>query len=254
MADETAVAEPEPAEPVAPPAADPEPEPFDQERAMALITKLRGEVKDAKADKRKQTELETRLREIEDAQLSEQQRVEKERDELKAEKDAWEKDREETNLRLAVYSQQQTLGIADADLAIAALNRASIVWEDGKPTNIQDVLTDLLTQKPILRGIPQAAPAPNIPSRTPRSRDSRRGHHPPVAQAPRGDQCQHRKGTNRALRISIQGQRWRPDHPAVERRHRRPHPEKGRHAVARHLRRNPAGRVRQHQLPRGLPR
>jgi hypothetical protein len=56
-------------------------------------------------------------------------------------------------LKLAVYSRQNDLGIADADLAIAALDRAKVEWDDnGEPSNLDDVLNDLLERKPLLKG------------------------------------------------------------------------------------------------------
>ena len=129
---------------------------------MALIVKLREEVKTEKAKGREVPELKRRLQELEDAQLSEQERIAKERDDLLAERKELLESQQETNLKLAVYGRQQALGIVDADLAIAALDRAAIEWQDGQPTNIADVLVSLLESKPILKGVPQAAHAANI--------------------------------------------------------------------------------------------
>jgi len=133
---------------------EPEPEPFDKERAMATINKLRDEVKAAKADAKKTAALEARLKEIEDAQLTEQEKVAKERDALAAEKTAWEQERQVTNLKLAVYAQTVPLGIVDADLALAALDRSALEFDEGgNPKNIADVLLALLEAKPILKGV-----------------------------------------------------------------------------------------------------
>jgi len=129
---------------------------------MALIVKLREEVKTEKAKGREVPELKRRLQELEDAQLSEQERIAKERDDLLKERTDLLASQQETNLKLAVYGRQQALGIVDADLAIAALDRAAIEWQDGQPTNIADVLVSLLESKPILKGVPQAAHAANI--------------------------------------------------------------------------------------------
>lgn len=121
---------------------------------MATINKLRDEVKAAKADVKKTSALEARLKEIEDAQLTEQEKVAKERDQLAGEKAAWEQERQATNLKLAVYAQAVPLGIVDADLALAALDRSQVEYaEDGSPKNIADVLLALLEAKPILKGV-----------------------------------------------------------------------------------------------------
>lgn len=134
-------------------AKDAEDEAFDKDRAMSTIQKLREEVKAAKADVKKTKDLEAKLKEIEDAQLSDQERVAKERDDLAAEKAAWEQERQTTNLKLAVYAQATPLGIVDADLALAALDRSKLEYDEtGTPKNIADVLLELLEAKPILKG------------------------------------------------------------------------------------------------------
>ena len=126
---------------------------FDKDRAMATINKLRDEVKASKADVKRMAELEEKLTGIENAQLSDQERVAKERDALAAEKTAWEQERQATNLKLAVYAQAVPLGIVDADLALAALDRSQVEYDEaGAPKNIADVLLTLLEAKPILKG------------------------------------------------------------------------------------------------------
>ena len=46
------------------------------------------------------------------------------------------------------------LGIVDADLALAALDRSTLEYdENGNPKNIADVLLALLEAKPILKGV-----------------------------------------------------------------------------------------------------
>lgn len=150
------------ATPVPPPVV-PDDDPYDKPRAMELIAKLRQEVKDAKAASHEAAALKAKLDELETASLSEQERIVKERDDLLAEKAKWAQDQQDTNLRLAVYSKQTELGIADADIALALLDKNAIVWENGQPTNITDTLTALLEAKPLLKGV-TAPPVPQAPN------------------------------------------------------------------------------------------
>src|SRR3990167_89804 len=62
------------AEEAAKKAADDDPKTWDYERGMATITKLRDELKAAKADSKRATELETRLKEVDDASKSEEEK------------------------------------------------------------------------------------------------------------------------------------------------------------------------------------
>ena len=157
----TPPADPPAPTPAAPVATTPVPDgPYDEERALRLIAQLRAEVKEDKADKRRAAELETELQTIRDAQLSEEQRTAQERDRLLAEQQTWQREKRDTTLKLAVYGQQTALGIADADLAIAALDHSQVEWsDDGQPTNLEGLLTDLLERKPLLKGAP-VKPAP----------------------------------------------------------------------------------------------
>jgi hypothetical protein len=76
---------PAPPAPVPPePEPDPEPEPYDRERAMRTIEKQRESEKAARDELR---EAKARLKEIEDAQLSEQEKTVKDRDEARADAD-----------------------------------------------------------------------------------------------------------------------------------------------------------------------
>jgi phage I-like protein len=172
------VADPTPPAPAAdPPAPDPTPtpapapdpapadEPFNKDRAMATITKLREQEKLGKQAARERDELAQKLQAIEDAQKSDAQKQADKLAALEAERAAWETDRQEMNLRLAVLSQAQALGVVDSDLALAALDRSALEFDDkGQPTNVSQVLTALLEAKPILKGRAQAPTAPRIDS------------------------------------------------------------------------------------------
>ncbi|MCR4338780.1 MAG: hypothetical protein NUW01_02720, partial [Gemmatimonadaceae bacterium] len=127
---------------------------WDYDRGMATITKLRDEVKAAKAAAKERDELAAKLKTIEDAQLSEHDKLAKRVEEYEARETAWAAEKKETALKLGVFSLQATLGVADTDLALAALDRSQVEYDDaGQPTNLQDVLTALLEAKPLLKGV-----------------------------------------------------------------------------------------------------
>lgn len=154
-----------PPEPTPAPPTDPAPagdEEFDKDRAMALIAKLREEAKDSKAAAKERDALAAKLKEREDADLSEQELVAKEREEAIAERDALRTRTREDAVKLAVFGVQQDKGLADAELALAALDRTKIEFDDqGQPTNVDVLIDDLLERKPLLKGTP---PPPRVPS------------------------------------------------------------------------------------------
>lgn len=156
---------PDPPAAVAPAATDiPDDEVFDKDRAMATITKLRQAERDGKTAARERDQLAVRLKEIEDAQLSELERAQARVQELEQQQQSWEQERQDTRLRLDTHALKDTLGIADVDLALAALDQSTIEWANGVPVNLEQQLTDLLDRKPLLKGtVPAAsASAPNL--------------------------------------------------------------------------------------------
>jgi hypothetical protein len=156
-APETELAQPEPP---APEPAKPEPddEAFDKDRAMATIHKLREQEKAGKAAARERDELKARLEALEHEKLSDQEKQAKRLADLEAEKADWERERQETRLRLAVHDRASLLGIADADLALAALDRSQLEYDkSGEATNLDELLLTLLEAKPLLKGAAAAA-------------------------------------------------------------------------------------------------
>jgi colicin import membrane protein len=127
---------------------------FDKDRAMATIRKLREAEAQGKKDAKALADAQARLRELEQAKMSEDERREVRLKELEAETADKESKLRDQYLRLGVYDLQQELGIADAELAQAALDHSKIEWEDGKPTNLKSLLDDLLERKPLLKGEP----------------------------------------------------------------------------------------------------
>ena len=154
-----------PTPPADPPPADPPGDEYDPARAKALIDKLRLAEKQGKTDAKALADATAKLAEIETAALSEQEKVTQERDNLKARATALEATNRENAVKLAVFSKQAEMGIADSDLALAMLDRSAIEYDDaGQPTNVGDLLTALLDAKPILKGIPAKPPTPKVNS------------------------------------------------------------------------------------------
>lgn len=126
-------------------------EPFDPERAKATITKLREKEKQGRADARRADEAEAKLKAIEDAQKSDAQKQAERLAAYEAKEATWASERQGLELRLALYGMADSAGIADVDLALAALDRSKVEWADGRPTNLAEVVDELLEAKPLLR-------------------------------------------------------------------------------------------------------
>lgn len=141
-------------------------EEFDRERALRTIRAQRE--RERELEKRVK-ELERIVREHEDAKLSEQERLSKRLDELTAAQATWERERADLvrerqelvtsyEVRLAasraVTDKSGNIVRApfiDPDDAMAHINPADIEFdEDGRPTNVEQLLTDLAKRKPYL--------------------------------------------------------------------------------------------------------
>ena len=131
-----------------------EEEEWQPERAKATILKLRGVEKEYKTFKREITEQIEALKKdnekLRQSALSDEER-EKERIAAleKAANEAQPQLRELT-LENTVLKVAGEVGIADGELALGALDKSAVSWEDGKPTNVRELLEDLLERKPIL--------------------------------------------------------------------------------------------------------
>ena len=135
---------------------------FDPDRAQHTIETLRAESK-AREDKIK--ELEKKQKEYDDANLTESERLKKTAEEKGREAADLATSLQDTRLKLAVYvaSSKPELSCADPGLALLALDRSKIKYdESGEPTNIEDELGALLEAKPILKGEPGKPTAPSV--------------------------------------------------------------------------------------------
>lgn len=127
----------------------------------SLLTKLRQTERQSKswqAEEKKlrlaadrATELEARLKEIEDSEKSELDKAKEQLAQFEQRQSAWENERRETALQLAVHALAPDLGLADAEVALALINRNTVEYDDtGKPSNLAPLLEELVERKPIL--------------------------------------------------------------------------------------------------------
>lgn len=107
----------------------------------------------AKAFEAERDALKAKVQASEDAELTEKQRVEKERDKFA---DEAKKLLEVSNNRALDYEAvvlANKLNIVDPDAAVRLLDRSDIEWSDaGRPTNLQTLMEALLVAKPYLKG------------------------------------------------------------------------------------------------------
>lgn len=114
---------------------------------------------------------EAKLKQIEDAQLSDGEKAKKELDELRGYKSSTSEAVKSLNLQMAVERTARRLGVVDEEAAFALMDKSKIEYgEDGKPNGdtVQQSIESLLAAKPWLKPAPTPAPAaPNSPSLTP---------------------------------------------------------------------------------------
>lgn len=172
-------AEDPPADPPADPPTDPPATPpddpakaWDYERGMAAIKAARDAENKAKRDAAaKETALQKKIDEYESAKLTDQQKIEKERDEAKAALAKVQEDNRRIALQAAVERTATKLEFADVDDAYGhiVLHPDKVEYnDDGSPKNIESVLKALLEAKPHLKA---GAAGGGVPS-TPRPQDA----------------------------------------------------------------------------------
>jgi hypothetical protein len=126
------------------------------ERAKATILKLRGVEKEYKAFKRDVTgkleKLEKDNETLKQAAMSEEEREAARVKKLEEDSSRATPRIQDLTLENAVLKVAGEVGIADGELAMGALDKSAVTWEDGKPTNVKELLTELLERKPILAG------------------------------------------------------------------------------------------------------
>jgi hypothetical protein len=97
--------------------------------------------------------LEQRLQEIADKDLDEQTKKDRRLSELEAERTVLLQERQRTMVTMEVNRLQPKMGLVDVDAASRLLDWEQIEYgDDGKPSNVEDLLRGLLKDKPYLGG------------------------------------------------------------------------------------------------------
>ena len=92
-----------------------------------------------------------RIRELEQASMTEAERRDHRLAELEAERAAWEVERQSMVLRHAVWQEALKAGAVYPDLVVSAVNPAQVEWaKDGSPSNIGKVVSDARQAYPAL--------------------------------------------------------------------------------------------------------
>lgn len=146
--------------PVTPPEPAKEPEKWDEDRARRTIEAQRASETALKAKNAELQAKADKLAELEAAQLSESERVQKERDEALAK--VADADRKIREAHLLAALSKPELGLASAQAAAKLIE--GVTYDDsGEPTNLAERVEALLDTNAFLKATPAApAPAPNI--------------------------------------------------------------------------------------------
>jgi hypothetical protein len=168
--------------PTTPPADDKDKDLTDDEKALDERTRVilranreaeRKARRDAAALQKQLDEAQAKLKEVDDAKLSEQERAQKDLETARAERDRLHAENRRLLLQSTVERVAAKLGFADPEDAYAhvVLNPTRIEYgDDGAPTNVESVLKALLEAKPHLKAGTGAAGG-GVPA-TPRAHDT----------------------------------------------------------------------------------
>ena len=132
---------------------------FSQEEMNRIQAQTRKEVRNQFADYGQLKERAAKADELEQAQLSEAEKLEARA--LEAERKAASAAEQVSTAMIAsdVKVRASQLGIIDPDAALLLVDRTNVKYsEDSGVTGVEDALTQLLTDKPYLKGTPNRAP------------------------------------------------------------------------------------------------
>lgn len=137
----------------------PEHEKFDAE----YVKKLRAEAADYR---RRLRELESTVKQHEDAKLSDMEKLQKRSAQLERQLAEYERERQERTVRYEVMLAAGKLGIIDPEAAYRLLDLAALEYdEEGTPSNLEAALKSLVKSKPYLVAQPAGGGSPTNPSR-----------------------------------------------------------------------------------------
>ncbi len=132
-------------------------EAFDAERAMSLIRKLRQEAKEATAQMKELEQLRAEKKAADEAKLSEQERQANRIKQLEAEVEHERTERQERTNRYEVQLHAAKLGIVDPEAAVKLLDWGQLEYDaDGRPSDVDKALKQLVKDRPYLAGAPAA--------------------------------------------------------------------------------------------------
>jgi len=129
---------------------------------IEYVRKLRAEA----ADYRKRLrELEGKVRADEEAKLTEQERLQKRLAELERKEADYQMALQARTLEYEVKLHASRLGVVDPEAAYRLLDLKQIEFdEDGKPTNVEKAIKELVAKKPYLVSSAGAVPSPAYPA------------------------------------------------------------------------------------------
>jgi len=125
------------------------------EAVRAQLQAARKAARDAKAEARAATQraadAEAKLKDKEDADLSELERAQHRATEAEAAADAARASAKETALRYEVAVLTNKLNLHDADTAYRLLDASTVEWgDDSRPTNVEALMKALVKERPFL--------------------------------------------------------------------------------------------------------
>lgn len=126
--------------------------PFDATRAQSTIDALRAEVKGLKGTQKERDELAAKVKEFEQARLSETERVSARLKDAEAKAADLESKYQAALIRSAVEREATKAGAVDADVVYALIDRSELtLGDDGSVTGADKAVKALLDAKPYLK-------------------------------------------------------------------------------------------------------
>ena len=119
------------------------------------VTELRKEAAKYRTQVR---DMEARLKEYETAQLTEQERIAAERDDLRARLDEATARSRRLALESAVITAATRAGVIDPDVAVALVAGQVSYDDDGAPVGVEEAITELVKARPYLAGGTKTVP------------------------------------------------------------------------------------------------
>lgn len=136
--------------PAPPPTNDPQDVKSLPEWAQKALADTRKEAADHRVRAKDRDELAAKLKEREDAELSESDKAKKRVTELEAQLQTADGQRKQLALEREIEREARKLNIVDEEAALALLDKSRLEFEGDKPKNVSALLADLVKSKPYL--------------------------------------------------------------------------------------------------------